>query len=273
MVLAPVVRERKGEYGQAARGDAPAGLRPRGRRRRAAPPRRGDRARQALQARHRDRDRPAGHEGGPAQAPRGVDRGGLRRSPTDWSRSSWSSAPRAAARSPGRRRCRGRAPASAARCSSSARSSPASTAAPRCPRSSRGSSPSTPRTAPASAATASASSGSSIPSSASPTRRSRSPRARCRPGWARRRCTTGACVEAVCENRGIDTDAALAGPAGRRPADPARGHRRRAPPDHLQEPLRAPAQLQRPASRGSRSASSGATRTPTRRRPGSGSRV
>ena len=52
-------------------------------------------------------------------------------------------------------------------------------------------------------------------------------------------------VEAVCENRGIDTDSALAGPGGRRPADPARGHRRRAPPDHLQEPLRAAAQLQR----------------------------
>ena len=53
-------------------------------------------------------------------------------------------------------------------------------------------------------------------------------------------------VEAVCEDHGIDIDVALAGPARRRPEGPARGHRRRAPPDHLQEPLRAPAQLQRP---------------------------
>ena len=46
-------------------------------RRRAAPPRRGDRARQEVQARHLDRRRPAGDEGGPAQAARRVARGGL----------------------------------------------------------------------------------------------------------------------------------------------------------------------------------------------------
>ena len=77
MVLAPVVRERKGEYGRLLEEMRQAGLRPRGGRRRAAPPRRGDQARQALQARHLDRRRPPGDEGGGAQAPRRVDRGGL----------------------------------------------------------------------------------------------------------------------------------------------------------------------------------------------------
>ena len=68
----------QGRVREAARGDAPAGLRPGGRRRRAAPPRRGDQARQALQARHLDRHRPARDEGGHPQAARRVDRGGVR---------------------------------------------------------------------------------------------------------------------------------------------------------------------------------------------------
>ena len=77
MVLAPVVRGTQGRVREAARGDARAGLRARRDRRRAAPARRGDRARQEVQARHLDRRRPAGDEGGPAQAALGVDRGGL----------------------------------------------------------------------------------------------------------------------------------------------------------------------------------------------------
>ena len=68
--------------------------------------------------------------------------------------------------------------------SPSASASPASTAAPRSRSWSRGSSPSTRPTAPASAATGSASSGWSTPSWSSPTRRCRSPRARCSPGGA-----------------------------------------------------------------------------------------
>src|SRR5688572_17559519 len=67
----------QGRVREAARGDGPAGLGPRGGRRRAAAPRRGDQARQALQARHLDRDRSPGDEGGSAQAPRRVDRGGV----------------------------------------------------------------------------------------------------------------------------------------------------------------------------------------------------
>ena len=132
---------------------------------------------------------------------------------------------RAAARSPGRRRCRGRAPASAARCSSSARSSPASTAAPRCPSSSRGSSPSTPpRRLPA------------LPRPRLPAGdRSRADRPRpdavdLRGGAvdldrARHRCTTGASRGGRREPRDRHRHA-LAGPGGGRPADPARGHRR-----------------------------------------------
>ena len=60
MVLAPVVRGRKGEYGKQLRGAARRGLHAREGRRRAAPARGGDRARQEVQARHRGRGRPAG---------------------------------------------------------------------------------------------------------------------------------------------------------------------------------------------------------------------
>ena len=52
------------------------GLHPGQGRRRAAPARRGDRARQEVQARHRGRRRPARDEGRPAQAARGLDRDG-----------------------------------------------------------------------------------------------------------------------------------------------------------------------------------------------------
>ena len=77
MVLAPVVRGRKGEYGRMLEEMRAQGYaRARGRRR-AAPARRGDRARQEVQARHLDRGRPAGDEGGGPQAPRRVDRGGV----------------------------------------------------------------------------------------------------------------------------------------------------------------------------------------------------
>ena len=66
----------QGRVRAAAGGHAVAGLRPRARRRRASPAGRGDRARQEVQARHLDRRRPTGDEGGRPQAPRGVDRGG-----------------------------------------------------------------------------------------------------------------------------------------------------------------------------------------------------
>ena len=134
----------QGRVREDARGDARAGLRARRDRRRAAPARRGDRARQEVQARHLDRRRPPGDEGGPAQAPRRVDRGGL-----PAGRGAASSSRRTARRSGDER-----TPATPER----GFAVPA-TAAPRCPSSSRGSSPSTRRTGAARAATGSASSG------------------------------------------------------------------------------------------------------------------
>ncbi len=53
-------------------------------------------------------------------------------------------------------------------------------------------------------------------------------------------------VEAVCEDRGIDIEVPWQDLPGCRPQGPARGNRQRAPSDHLQEPVRAAAQLQRP---------------------------
>ena len=64
----------QGRVRQAARGAARRGLHPRQGRRRAAPARRGDRARQEVQARHRGRGRPPGHEGRAAQAAGRLDR-------------------------------------------------------------------------------------------------------------------------------------------------------------------------------------------------------
>ena len=58
----------QGRVRQAVRGAADRGLRPRQGQRRAPPPRRGDRARQEVQARHLGRRRPAGDEDRPAQA-------------------------------------------------------------------------------------------------------------------------------------------------------------------------------------------------------------
>ena len=78
MVLAPIVRGRKGEYGKQLEELRGGGLQPREGRRRAAPPRRADRARQEVQARHRGRRRPAGDEGRAAQAAGGLDRDGRR---------------------------------------------------------------------------------------------------------------------------------------------------------------------------------------------------
>ena len=81
----------QGRVRQAARRAARRGLHAREDRRRAAPARRGDRARQEVQARHLDRRRPAGDEGRPAQAAGRLDRdrGALA---AGWSRSSWSTA-------------------------------------------------------------------------------------------------------------------------------------------------------------------------------------
>ena len=64
----------EGRVRQAARGAAGGGLHPGQDRRRAAPARRGDWARQEVQARHRDRGRPPGHEGRAAQAAGRLDR-------------------------------------------------------------------------------------------------------------------------------------------------------------------------------------------------------
>ena len=77
MVLAPVVRGRKGEYGKLLEELRARGLHAREGRRRGAAARRGDRPRQEVQARHRGRRRPAGHAPRPAQAPGrlGRDRG------------------------------------------------------------------------------------------------------------------------------------------------------------------------------------------------------
>ena len=66
----------QGRVRKAARGHPRAGLRPGDDRRRAAAPRRGDRARQEVQARHLDRRRPSGDEAGPAKAARRVGGGG-----------------------------------------------------------------------------------------------------------------------------------------------------------------------------------------------------
>ena len=159
-------------------------------------------ARQEVQARHLDRRRPARDEAGPAPPPLGVGRGGRRRSPVAWSRSSFVERRRAATR----RRC----------CSRRFRLPRA--AAPRSPSWSRGSSPSTRRTAPASAATDSASSGSSTPIWSSPTRRSRSRKARCSLAPRRTRATGERLVEAVAEDVRRRHRHALAGAAARQTA-------------------------------------------------------
>ena len=71
----------QGGVRQAVRGAARRGVRPGQGQRRPASPRRGDRARQEVQARHRGGRGPAGDEAGPAQAPGRLDRdrGGARR--------------------------------------------------------------------------------------------------------------------------------------------------------------------------------------------------
>ncbi len=67
----------QGRVRAAAGGDARPGLCAGADRRRAAPPRRADRARQEVQARHLGRRRPPGDEGGGAKAPLRVGRGSL----------------------------------------------------------------------------------------------------------------------------------------------------------------------------------------------------
>ena len=81
MVLAPVVRGRKGEYGKLFEELRSDGFTRVKGRRRAAPPRGGHRPRQEVQARHLGRDRPARDAAGPAQAAGRLDRdgGGARR--------------------------------------------------------------------------------------------------------------------------------------------------------------------------------------------------
>ena len=77
MVLAPIVRGRKGEYGKQLARAAQRGLHAREDRRRAADARGRHRARQEVQARHLGGGRPAGDAARPAQAPGrlGGDRG------------------------------------------------------------------------------------------------------------------------------------------------------------------------------------------------------
>ncbi len=74
MVLAPIVRGRKGEYGKQLEELRADGFSARQGRRRAAQARRADRARQEVQARHRGGRRPARDEGRAAQAAGGLDR-------------------------------------------------------------------------------------------------------------------------------------------------------------------------------------------------------
>ena len=134
MVMAPIVRGRKGEYGKQLaelRGEGFTRVKVDGR---DAPARGGDRPRQALQARHLGGRGPAGDAAGAAQAP-----GGLASRP----RSRWRTA---SSRS---RPCRATASRRSSRTPSA---SPACTAASRCPSWSRARSRSTPRTARARAA-------------------------------------------------------------------------------------------------------------------------
>ena len=281
MVLAPVVRERKGEYGKLLEEMRQRGLRARGRRRRAAPARRGDRARQEVQARHLDRRRPPGDEGGRAQAPRGVGRGGLaarRRAGRGRDRSTGGRR----ARSPGgearaRGSSAGRAPASAARSLRLlARSSPASTAAPRCPSSSRGSSPSTrPHGA------CERCHGLGFQRVIDPELVVPDPTLSIAEGALRAVDEGGTRVyyrrllEAVAEANGIDTDVALA--ATCRSADREllpRRHRRRAPHGQLHATASAAGARYTVRFEGiAQRASSAATRRPTPRTPASGSRA
>ncbi len=74
MMLAPVVRGRKGEYKKDLEKLARAGLRARAHRRRAALARRGDPARQAQEPHHRSGGRPAAGQAGHREAPGSVHR-------------------------------------------------------------------------------------------------------------------------------------------------------------------------------------------------------
>ena len=87
MVMAPIVRGRKGEYGKQLAGTARRGVHAREGGRRAAPARGGDRPRQEVQARHLGRGRPPGHAAGPAQAAGRLAWRRRSRSPTGSSRS------------------------------------------------------------------------------------------------------------------------------------------------------------------------------------------
>ena len=194
MVLAPVVRGRKGEYGKTARGAARRGLHPREGRRRGPAARGGHRARQEVQARHLGRGRPAAS------------------CATDLRKRLADSIETAVGLADGIVDVE-LVPPTAARCARSPSASRACTAAPRCPSSSRGSSRSTRPTAPARAAPAWARRWRSTPSSSCPTRRCRSARARSLP-WS-----TGASdyyeqiTEAIADRYEIDHRRAVGGPA------------------------------------------------------------
>ena len=189
MVLAPVVRGRKGEYGKLFEELRARGLHAREGRRRAAPARGGDRARQEVQARHRGRRRPAGHAARPAQAAGRLDRdrGGAGR--------------RASSRSSGAARRR----ATGAGATYSEKFA-CLHCGPSMPSSSRGSSRSTRRTAPARAAPGWARRWRSTPSWSCPTRRCRSARARSCRGPRARRTTTTQMTQAIAERYEVDLD-------------------------------------------------------------------
>ena len=123
-----------------------------------------------------------------------------------------------------------------------ASASPACTAAPRCPSSSRGSSPSTRRTAPARAAPASARRWRSTPSWSCPTRRCRSTRARSCRGRRGASSYYEQLTQAIAERvrRSTSTRPGRTSPRSERELLPLR-HRRRAHLRLLPQPLRPPA--------------------------------
>ena len=273
MVLAPVVRGRKGEYGKLlaelrADGFARVKVDERGAHARGV-----DRARQALQARHLGRRRPAGDAPRPAQAagrldrdggrPRGRARGDRDRRLRERARAVTPPAPRARAPRP-RRSCRASCP-SRERCTRSPSASPVPSTDRRWWSSSRGSSRSTPPTAPATGAPGSGSQMEIDPRAA-----------RARPDAVDRRGRDRALGQQrvqLLRAGGRGDRRALRRRPGRALGGAARGaarpvpvrDRRRAPADHLPQPLRAHAHLRDARSRASSTTSSAATarRTPS----------
>ena len=227
MVLAPVVRGRKGEYGKLLRGAARGRLRAREDRRAGAHARGIDRAGQALQARHLGGGRPPGDAPRPAQAAGRLDRDGGRAGRR--ARGDRDSGLARARGSRERGRSDGRGEASATRerregaarrlradrpgvapepgpCSRSQSASRAPSTGRRWWSSSRGSSRSTLPTARASAARGWARRWRSTRSWSSPTRRCRSPRVRSRRGPNSASNYYEQMTEAIAERYGVDLD-------------------------------------------------------------------